>query len=62
MSYKTIKTLTTWQPFLFKGNFINKFQMVLTSTFDFVLERGDNRVFDNLVTYYYYHLYLIVCA
>jgi len=22
MSYKTIKTLTTWQPFLFKGNFI----------------------------------------
>ena len=22
MSYKTIKTLTTWQPFLFEGNFI----------------------------------------
>jgi len=25
MSNKTIKTLTTWQPFLFKGNFISNF-------------------------------------
>jgi len=25
MSYKTIKTLTTWQPFLFKGNFLSYF-------------------------------------